>query len=164
MSIDEIAREAGISKGLLYHYFPTKRDFYVATIEEAARRLVALTAGEGADTPDGRLRVGVDAYLDYVERHAEAYVALLRSGVGFDHAVAEIVDRTRTAMCERILDALPPEARAPLVRAALRGWLGFVEAMSLDWLVRPSISRDALRDFVVLVLFDALRNAGAPLS
>ena len=40
VSIDEVARTAGISKGLLYHYFPTKRDFYVATVREAAAELV----------------------------------------------------------------------------------------------------------------------------
>src|SRR5580765_6635428 len=43
VSIDELARAAGISKGLLYHYFPTKRDFYVATVEEGATQLLART-------------------------------------------------------------------------------------------------------------------------
>ena len=39
LSIDSLAREAGSSKGLLYRYFPTKRDDYVATVQEAARVL-----------------------------------------------------------------------------------------------------------------------------
>src|SRR5690242_4164925 len=41
VSIDLIAQAAGISKGLLYHYFPTKRAFYVACVREAAARLLA---------------------------------------------------------------------------------------------------------------------------
>ena len=40
LSIDEVAAEAGISRGLLFHYFPTKRDFYVACIQAAGRRIL----------------------------------------------------------------------------------------------------------------------------
>lgn len=81
VSIDEIAAAAGISKGLLYHYFPTKRDFYAAAIGEAARHLLETT-----QTPDTvpaleRLRAGIGAYLAYVEQHGAAYTALFRGGI-----------------------------------------------------------------------------------
>src|SRR5271170_6359642 len=61
VSIDELARAAGVSKGLLYHYFPTKRDFYVATVQEAARQLIERTTGhDDRATPRERLRAGLD--------------------------------------------------------------------------------------------------------
>ncbi len=43
LSIDDVAGEAGISRGLLFHYFPSKRDFYVAVISAAGRRLLRVT-------------------------------------------------------------------------------------------------------------------------
>src|ERR1700683_998104 len=75
VSIDELARAAGVSKGLLYHYFPTKRDFYVATVQEGARQLLELTDTPDTMAPLDRLRAGLDAYLDYVDAHAPAYAA-----------------------------------------------------------------------------------------
>src|SRR5450432_4371562 len=49
VSIDDLAREAKISKGLLYHYFPTKRDLYVAGLREIANEIVAAVACVPAD-------------------------------------------------------------------------------------------------------------------
>src|ERR1700679_3746375 len=69
VSIDELARAAGVSKGLLYHYFPTQRDFYIATVNDAARQLLALTETSPALPPVERLRASLDAYLDYVNAH-----------------------------------------------------------------------------------------------
>ncbi|HEX4446934.1 MAG TPA: TetR/AcrR family transcriptional regulator, partial [Polyangiaceae bacterium] len=80
VSIDEVARTAGISKGLLYHYFQTKRDFYVATVREAAAQLMARTQTPMQMNAVDRLRTGLDAFIDYVADHGAAYEGLLRSG------------------------------------------------------------------------------------
>jgi AcrR family transcriptional regulator len=152
VSIDELARAAGISKGLLYHYFPTKRDFYIATVQEAARQLLELTATSEELPPLDRLRGGLDAYLDYVDAHAPAYSALMRGGVGSDPEVARVIDDTRTKMCDRLLLELPDVTPTPLIRTAVRGWLGFCEATSLDWLERRSVERSQIRDLMLEVL------------
>src|SRR5579883_2676993 len=119
VSIDELAQAAGISKGLLYHYFPTKRDFYVATVREAAQQLLDRTATPAQMDPLDRLRAGLDAYIDYVGKHGKPYQALLRSGIGADEEVARIVDETREAFCARLLEGAPVQERGPLVRVAL---------------------------------------------
>jgi AcrR family transcriptional regulator len=82
VSIEDLARAAGVSKGLLYHYFPTKRDLYVATLEHSARQLVEMTTTDRSAPPDERVRRGLETYLDFVERHGKAYVALIRGGIG----------------------------------------------------------------------------------
>ena len=102
VSIDAIADAAGISKGLLYHYFPTKRAYYAAVIEEAAARLVESTETDEAAPPLERLQAGLDAYLGYVKQHAKAYATLMRSGVGVDPGIARIVDQTRALFIERL--------------------------------------------------------------
>ncbi len=165
VSIDEIAAAAGVSKGLLYHYFPSKRDFYVAVIEAAARELREVTEPEPELGDMERLRTSLDAYLAYVEQHAEAYVALMRGGVGSDDEIRRIVDETRDVVVGRVFSHLsanatrPPAAfggspgePTPLVRLTVRGWIGYVESASLDWLGRRDASREELRDLLVTSL------------
>ena len=143
VSIDEVARRARISKGLLYHYFPTKRDFYVAGVREAAKRLLDETHPDPALDPATNLRGSLEAYLGFVERHGQGYVALVRGGIGSDKEVARILDETRQTIVARTLEQLPgrPSAAA---RLAVRGWIGFVEAIATEWLLKPSVPREEL--------------------
>jgi AcrR family transcriptional regulator len=174
VSIDDLARAAGVSKGLLYHYFPTKRDLYIAGLREAARLLVERTmiAPEAsAASPIERVRAGLDAYLDYATEHAHAYTALLRGGIGSDPEVAQVIEDTRVTYVERMLAGaggapwLLPVAQTPILRLALRGWVGFVEHTSLDWVARPQVSQLELRNLLVDVLLSTLELAiGVPLT
>jgi AcrR family transcriptional regulator len=160
VSIDELAREAGISKGLLYHYFPTKRHFYVATVREGARELLERTATPPGMDPLERLRAGLDAYLDYVSRHGPAYESMLRSGIGTDAEVSHIVDETRETFCARLVEGAPVDGSSALVRLAVRGWLGFCEAATIEWLTkRRTVRRASMREMLVQVLLGAVQTA-----
>jgi AcrR family transcriptional regulator len=159
ISIDEIALAAGISKGLLYHYFPTKRDFYAAAIREASRQLLECTRPDESAPPIERMHRGLDAYLAFVERRGPAYSALMRGGIGSDPAVAGIVQETRDRFLERLMENIPAEEIGPALRVTLRGWIGFVEAASLDWVERHEMGREALRDLCAEVLIGAIAVA-----
>ena len=158
VSIDELARQARISKGLLYHYFPTKRDFYVAAIGLAAERLLAETEVDDALPPLDRLVAGLGAYLAFVERHRRAYVALLRGGIGSDPSVARVVERVREAFLDRLLSGV--RASGPRARHAMRGWVGFVEALSLDWAQHEDVPKDDIVELAVGVLLELIRRTG----
>ena len=171
VSIDDIARAAGISKGLLYHYFPTKRDLYVAGLSATAGQLLERTvaAADPALPPLERIRAGLDAYLDFVVAHARPFSALLRGGIGSDPEVAAVIERTRTTYVERLLSdsegtplATIAASDAPLVRIAVRGWIGFVEAASLEWLVRAHVDRVVLRDLLIDTLLATMRTVLGP--
>lgn len=144
VSIDDVARAAGISKGLLYHYFPTKRDFYAEVVREAARALLDTTDTPDTMLPLERLSTGLSRYLDFVERHAPAYATLLGGGIGSAPDVAAIVEETRQQFRRRLMRGLGVDAPPPVLRLLLRGWVGFVEATSLDWLEHRDLSRDEL--------------------
>jgi AcrR family transcriptional regulator len=163
VSIDDIAAAAGISKGLLYHYFPSKRDFYVAVIRSAADDMQALTEPDPALEPRERLAAALERYLEYVETHARGYATVLRAGIGSDPAVADIVEEVRGAMVARLLADLPvtPAGEEPPValRVAVRGWVGFVEAASLDWLEHRGLGRADLRDMLIAALGGAVSAA-----
>lgn len=162
VSIDELARAAGISKGLLYHYFPTKRDFYIATVREAAKQLLDRTDTSPQMDAADRLTAGIDAWLEYVSGHGPAFISLLRSGIGADVEVARIVDETREAFLNRLLEEAPIEKPSPMLRVALRGWVGLVESAAVEWLgSRRAVKREVLRDFLVQTLFSVVQMAAA---
>jgi len=163
VSIDDLARGAGISKGLLYHYFPTKRDLYVAGLREIADELVDAVTHVAEDLPPSdRVRAAVDAYLEHVARQSRAFVALMRGGIGSDPEVAAVVDSVRTRVFDNfasgssLATVLAGDAR---LETAVRGWIGFVEAASIDWCANPRLSRPELRDLITAVLLEILRVA-----
>lgn len=146
VSMASVAREAGISKGLLYHYFPSKRDFFVATLEAAASELAALTETDPDEPPVEQLRKSLDAYLAWIEANAESYRRLIESAAGSDEA-RSIVTRVRSETVERMLEALNSDK--PQLRIALHGWLWSIDGATLDWLDNRGIDREELRELLV---------------
>ncbi len=159
IQIDDIASAAGISKGLLYHYFGSKRGFYVATVEEAANEMLAATKLDGVLPPPEKARRSMEAYLDFVEQHAGAYLALMRGGIGTDPEVAAIVDRTRSEFVRRFVSNLGLEEPRPVFQLAARSWIGLVEAASLDYLDRRDVDRATLMQFLLETLYQILMTA-----
>jgi AcrR family transcriptional regulator len=141
ISIDEIAAAAGISKGLLYHYFPSKRHFYVEVVRVGAEHVQRLTAVRPELAPADQLRGSIDSFLTYVEKNAAAYGHLLRSGVGTDPEASAIVEGTRRAMVDQVLRNIGLADARPLLRLVIRGWVGFSEGVTLEWADRRDVSR-----------------------
>jgi len=138
VSIDLIAQSAGISKGLLYHYFPTKRAFYIACVRESAARLLARMALPMDVPPLERLQIGLDRYLEYVRAHGGAFSTLMRSGAFADRELAAVVEETRATLLGTLTsgmaDIFPPSGvTSPLLRIALQGWIALAEAASVAW-------------------------------
>ena len=159
VSIDEIAEKAGISRGLLYHYFGGKRTFYLACIEIAAQQLmVALTPRPELSGPESAV-AALNTYLDWVSARSGGYLALLRGGV--DGEVAAILERTRAALVARMLGRLPLAGPGPhpTFAIAARAWLGAVEAAAASWLDDPSLPREQLVTLLLLNLTSSLAAA-----
>ena len=161
VSIDDLAREAKISKGLLYHYFPTKRDLYVAGLIEIADELVAAITNipEGL-SPMDRVRISLDAYLNYVTSRAQAFVSLMRGGIGSDPEVSSVIEGVRQRLFDKFLEGSPFAsmlAGDAKFEIAVRGWIGFVEHASLDWARNPRLSQTELRELLAQILFEIMR-------
>ncbi len=161
LSMARIAREAGISKALLYHYFPGKRQFFEATLQQAAAELAARTEPDPNLPPAEALAGSLDAFLGWIEENELAYRKLMEGATSVGEVRSLITDvRDRTA--ERILEGLlggagePP----PKARAAVRGWLWFTDGAILDWLEHRDLGRGELRDFLLDALLGALTAAG----
>jgi AcrR family transcriptional regulator len=144
VSIDHIAREAGMSKGLLYHYFGSKRDFYAACVRAASELLLARLMTDPALPKVERAREALDAYLAFAEERAAAFIALMRSGIGHDPEVQAIVEATRQRLVDRMMEGMGLTEPRPIFAMAVRSWIGQVEAASLEWLEKRDVPRDTL--------------------
>ena len=158
LSMAAIAREAGISKALLYHYYPSKQAYFVATLEQKAAEVAALIAPDPALAPAPQLASSLDAFLGWVEQNGDAYAKLVR-GAGAVPEVREVMDAVREATAELILAGLPGP-RTPERRAAVRAWLWFMDGAILDWLEHRDLTREELHSLVLRALEGAL---GEPL-
>jgi AcrR family transcriptional regulator len=162
LSIDDIAARAGVAKGLLYYYFGSKRGYYVAVVEAAAAELRKRVATDPGDPPARRLVAATDAYLRYVQEHADGYRALITGGVGTDGEVRAIVDRERAHQLAIVGEVLTEGKQPPpALRTALEGWMSFVEGVSLDWLAHKDLGLEAMRALIVHALAGAIAAARA---
>jgi AcrR family transcriptional regulator len=159
--VDEIADAAGISRGLLFHYFPSKRDYYVAVAREAAQRLLEVTRPDPALHHMDRLHASLAAYVDYVTNNEALYIALVRGAAGSDKELQAVSEATRAESARRVVEALGLDDPAPAVRTAVRGWVGFIEETTLDWLRNRDLDRDQLLAVQEQVLVHALEAAVA---
>jgi AcrR family transcriptional regulator len=147
VSIEEIARAAGVSKGLLYHYFPTKTDFFVAVLarsqaemDQAVLRDPELTALEQFDR-------NLDGFLDFVEELVEE-----RRRRRVDELVALAAVRE---------DVPRDVARTPLLVAAIEGWIGFTEGVIVRWLRDRELSKEEVHDLLRTTFLAALPATAA---
>ena len=160
ISMAQIAREAGISKALLYHYFPSKRDYFVATLATGAEELRARIDPDPDLPPAEALSAALDAYLSWIEENAQAYEKLLQSAATVSE-IRDIVEGVRASTADRILTGLG--ATEPAARTAVRGWLWFMDGACLDWIAHRDLDRGQLLGLLLGTLFGALMAAGVQL-
>ncbi|MFF8745959.1 TetR/AcrR family transcriptional regulator [Streptomyces californicus] len=161
VSIDEIAAAAGISRPLVYHYFPGKQSLYEAALRRAADELAARFQEPPEGPLGARLLRVMGRFFDFVEEHGPGFSALMRGGpaVGSSTATA-MIDGVRQAAYEQIITHLgvsEPPARLELV---VRSWVSLAESTALIWLDGRRIPRAELEvqlvhDFAALATVSA---------
>jgi AcrR family transcriptional regulator len=158
VEIGDVAKAAGVSRGLLYHYFPGKRAFYAAIVEAHAEELARVTETDvkGLDS----LRSVIDAYFDYAEQHESGYRAMHRGAPSADPEIRAIIDRSRDLHASRLLSFLPePLRNSPTARVTVDGWVSFVLTVCLNWLDNREIDRKWLREICVDAVVAALMRS-----
>lgn len=149
VSMDEVAAAAGVSKGLLFHYFTSKREFYVETIRAMSLQLRRVTAPDPALPPAARLGAALDAHMKYAKENGAMYVAFCRSGVAIAPEVYGVLEEHRAAVMRHLLENLGISEAPPLLRTALRAWMVMVEGVCLEWIASPDLSHEDLRDLLI---------------
>jgi AcrR family transcriptional regulator len=161
LSMSRIATEVGVSKSLLYHYFPSKQAFFEATLGAWAEELRVRTEPDPDLPPLEQLDSNLDGFLSLVEENAVVYRNLMGSATGTP-GIRDLIDEVRRQTATRILDRLYPDGAPPKARTAVSGWLWFMDGACLDWIAHRDIEREELRGMLLGVLMGALIAAGSP--
>ena len=159
ISMREIAQAAGVSKALLYHYFPTKADLFSAAVEDKTLELQQTLETDEDLPPLEQLTTSIDCYLRWIERNRLMWAKLMQSAATLPQA-HDAVEQFRAATRERILSQLiGPSAPPAAVRNAVAGWLGYVDAAILDWIEHDDISIAQLTELLAAAFVAALLAA-----
>jgi len=158
LTIDEVARRAGISRSLLFHYFATKRDYYTAVTRAAAEALFDHLVPRPGTPARDQVPGMIDRYVGWVEIYRETHIAFVRGAAGGDPWVAEIYEEIREQLVDLALRSLdlPDDT---VHRQLLRAWFAFTEDLVNQWVREPAMPRADL----VALLLDVLERLVHPL-
>ncbi|MDT9699854.1 TetR/AcrR family transcriptional regulator [Streptomyces sp. P17] len=161
VSIDEIASAAGISRPLVYHYFPGKLSLYEAALKRASDDLASRFV-EPQDGPLGaRLLRVMRRYFDFVDEHGPGFSALMRGGPAVGSSTTNaLIDSVRQAAYVQILSHLRVEDPPARLELVIRSWISLAESTALIWLDGRRIPRAELEvqlvhDFAALAAVSA---------
>ena len=138
LSMDDIAAEAGISRGLLFHYFPTKTDFYLACIAAAGRRILRTTAPDEDLPGEEQVEMVTRRMVEQIERRRSFYLALVHGHGVADPRVSDVMDSVRDVSTDRVVAALGVSAER---RDVVRAWWAYTEDRALTWSAVPTGER-----------------------
>lgn len=148
VSVTDIAEEAGIAKGLMHHYFGSKRELYLEVVRQvAAVPSVPLPDEDDLDT-DQVWQRSVGAFLAMIARNPDLWLSSVTvGGAESDDEVASILDESNEVLADQTLAALGLGDRAddPVMRALVRGYGGFVRELSVEWLGRGRLDEEQVR-------------------
>jgi AcrR family transcriptional regulator len=160
--IDDIVDEAGVAHGLVSYYFGSKRNLYVAALEQVLSDLRAFTEPDPADGDvAGQIRGIIGRNFEYFRTHPQVLLGLLRASPGdtAEAMIKESVHQAGVATYSRLLE-FPPEEVSPLLRSALSGCFGFTDQVILDWLTHDQdVPIDRVVDLCTKVTIDTITMA-----
>jgi AcrR family transcriptional regulator len=154
LSVEDIARQAGISRGLLFHYFSSKQEFHTAVARAAAQELLARTEPDTALPPVEALRDALDAFIGYVEENPDNYKSLVRGAASGDAEMRAIFDDTRSTMASRVIGVVGQMGfeLGPRAQLAVHGWVAYSEECTIRWIGSGSVERAALLEMLTKAL------------
>ena len=156
ISMREIAAVAGVSKPLLYHYFPSKSELFKAAVAEKAAELASVIEPSDEGSPVDQLARSLDAYLGWLADNAQTWSKLMQSATTLPEA-RELVEAFRERTLELVLAEIGGGRKVrPALRTAVTGWLGFMDAAILDWVQERDMSRAKLRELLLAMFAGAL--------
>ena len=162
VTMDEVAERAGVSRALLYRYFPTKAALFAAVYRMAADRLLDVTTLDRTQPLGPQVAAGLDAHIDYFVANRQAVLTANRVLAG-DPTIQAIISDELAVLRERFLDTRDLDAAGrQALSTVMMGWLTFVRVVCVEWLAEPVFPRETLRDVCVEALFGALGPLAVP--
>jgi AcrR family transcriptional regulator len=144
VSVEDIAEAADVSRALFYRYFSGPADLFGAASRVAIDSLVARLTAPRQGTPEEQLRAGVAEYIDFVEQHSTAFVAVVRNSSAISADTKGLVEEVRLAIVDVIKTGAGLTGPMPLIDLTIWCWTAAMEEATLNWLRDPLLDKDAL--------------------
>ncbi len=150
LSVELIAQSAGISRGLLFHYFASKQEFHLEVARAAAGEMIRRTEPDTALPPVEALRGALTAFIDYVEENPDNYTSLVRGAASGDTEMRAIFDGTRNRMAQRVVGVIAQLGLdlSPRAELAVHGWVAYVEDCVIRWIAGRPFGREQLLEML----------------
>lgn len=157
--MEEVAEGAGVTRALVYHYFPTKHDLYIAIFQRASDRLLATATPAGTRSWVDRLHIALDAHIQYFVDHPGEAITVNRGAMAGDPEIQSIIGAELAVVGQQIVDSLEPSHhdRATTV-LAVHGWLAFARAVCVEWTLEQTIPRDELTELCLRAFSGSVRR------
>ena len=155
VSTAEVAREAGVARGLVNHYFRTKRELYVAVVRsmlEVPDDLFPAPTDADQSERNAVLSDAVDRWLRTVKANRGTWLACIGAqGFGRDPELEAVLEDARRRIIDQLIALAwgPPSEATPEVRALMRGYEGFAQAITADWLTSGRLPRREVHQLLV---------------
>jgi len=166
VSMDTVAKEAGVTKPILYDHFPSKRDLYLALLDADLTTLHDRVRA-ALDAPTGnreRIRQSFKAYFDFVDEHAEGFRLLMQETVGAEDDFRRHVESFRALILSEVADLIEREAKVPLGRehaeTVALALIGMVENVAQRDLEAPRSRRQEAVEILVQLAWRGITGLG----
>ncbi|GAA1610670.1 TetR/AcrR family transcriptional regulator [Actinoplanes couchii] len=152
VSTTDVARDAGVARGLVNHYFGTKKDLYL----EVVRVMLTVPDVALSQLPQGELSERassiVNWFLDVVSRHSTSWLAATGAGGMADAEVHEVIAEAVDHAASGVLQALGSDDPTPALRAMTRAYVGLAIWTAQEWLQRGVLTRDQVHSLLTVSL------------
>ena len=167
VSTTELARESGVARGLINHYFGTKRELYLEVVRELVFIPDFAVERLAHGTLEQRVTASIDRFLDVIERNRNMWLGMLGTGgYGRDEDVAAILREADEDTADRMLETLGLKrisAGREELRAMIRAYSALAKTSTGEWMVRGTLTREHVRTLLCTTLVAIVRDVHGPL-
>jgi len=158
---EAVAAAAGVSKGLLFHYFPTRSDLQAAIVSHVVAELLDRLAPDPDLLMSDQLRQGLEVFVEFIDDHRVTYASFAR-GVGSSERLRAVYDDTRNTIVSLIAARLGLAEPTGVVRLAIRGWVAMAEEIILDWMATDDVARSEMIELLTTSAWALLATDAVP--
>lgn len=167
VSTTELARESGVARGLINHYFGTKRELYLEVIRELVFIPDFAVERLAHGTLEQRVEGSIDRFLDVIERNRNMWLGMIGTGgFGRDEDVARILREADEDTADRMLETLGLKrisAGREELRAMIRSYSALAKSVTGEWMVRGTLTREQVHTLLCTTLLAIVRDVHGPL-
>jgi AcrR family transcriptional regulator len=161
VAMADVAEAAGVTRALVYRYYPNKRELFAAVYQEAANQLVGASGPQDPDDLEGQVMAGLEAHFDFFEKNARTVLVANRGELAGDPVIEAIIADQLARLRAAMLDTMGLTGRErDLAGTALLGWMALVREVCVEWLAQQRLSRTEVKDLCLRTLWAALTPSG----